>query len=108
MKVIFADIWKTSNILSLHKKEDRSILSNYRPISFLSGVGKLQERIAYRNIYNFLHENKLLYRYQSKFLPHHSTTFQLIDIFHHISQTFDNSQFSCMVFCDVSKAFERV
>ena len=38
----------------------------------------------------------------------HSTTFQLIDIYHHICQTFDNNQFSCMVFCDVSKAFDRV
>ena len=46
--------------------------------------------------------------YQSGFLPNHSTTFQLIDIYHHICQTFDNNQFSCMVFCDVSKAFDRV
>ena len=34
--------------------------------------------------------------------------FQLIDIFHNICQAFDNSIFSCIVFCDVSKAFDRV
>ena len=28
--------------------------------------------------------------------------------YNHICQTFDNEQFSCMVFCDVSKAFDRV
>ncbi|MCG7882866.1 MAG: hypothetical protein JAY96_14895 [Candidatus Thiodiazotropha endolucinida] len=104
----FADIWKTSNVLPLYKKGDKSIISNYRPISLLSGVGKLQERIAHKNLYNFFHENNLLYRYQSGFLPQHSTTFQLIDIFQHICQTFDNNQFSCMIFCDVSKAFDRV
>ena len=38
----------------------------------------------------------------------HSTTFQLIDIYHHICQTFDNEQFSCIVLCDISKAFDRV
>ena len=27
---------------------------------------------------------------------------------HHICQAIDNSQFACMVFCDVSKAFDRV
>ena len=53
-------------------------------------------------------ENDLLYKYQSGFLPNNSSKYQLIDIYHHICQTFDNSKFSCMVFCDVSKAFHRV
>ena len=34
--------------------------------------------------------------------------FQLIDIFHNICQAFDNNMFSCIVFCDVSKAFDGV
>ena len=59
-------------------------------------------------MYNFLLDNNLLYKYQSAFLPHHSTVFQLIDIFHNICQAFDNNMFSCIVFCDVSKAFDRV
>ena len=62
--------------LPLYKKGDKSALSNYRPVSFLGGVGKLLERIVFKNIYNFLHENNLLYRLQSGFLPNHSTTFQ--------------------------------
>ncbi|MCG8048002.1 MAG: endonuclease/exonuclease/phosphatase family protein [Candidatus Thiodiazotropha taylori] len=104
----FGNIWKCSNVLPLFKKGDKSNLSNYRPVSLLSGVGKLQERIVHKNIHNFLHENNLLYKYQSGFLPNHSTTYQLIDIYQHICQTFDNNQFSCMVFCDISKAFDRV
>ena len=50
----------------------------------------------------------MIYKYQSGFLPSHSTTFQLIDIYHHICQAIDSNQYSCMVFCDVSKAFDRV
>ena len=34
--------------------------------------------------------------------------FQLIDIFHNICQAFGNNMFSCIVICDVSKAFDRV
>ena len=49
-----------------------------------------------------------MYKYQSGFLPNHSTTLQLIDIYYHICQTFDNNQYACMVFWDVSKAFGRV
>ena len=104
----FSEIWKLSNVIPLPKKGDNSDPSSFRPVSLLNNVGKLQERIAFKNIYNFLNGNDLLYKYQSGFLPNHSTTFQLIDIYHHICQTFDNNQFSCMVFCDVSKAFDRV
>ena len=104
----FGEIYKYSNVIPLPKKGDNSDPSTFRPVSLLSNVGKLQERIAFKHIFNFLHENDLLYKYQSGFLPNHSTTFQLIDIYHHICQTFDNNQFSCMVFLDVSKAFDRV
>ena len=72
-------------------------LSNYRPVALLSCTGKLQERIVFKNMYNFLFDNNLLYKYQSGFLPHHSTVFQLIDIFHSICQDFDNNMFSCIV-----------
>ena len=68
----------------------------------------MQERIVFKKLYNFLLDNNLLYKYQSGFLPHHSTVFQLIDIFHNLCQAFDNNMFSCIVFCDVSKAFDRV
>ena len=104
----FAMKWKESNVLPLHKKGDKFQPSNYRPISLLSNIAKLQERIVFKNIYNHLHDNNLLYKYQSGFLPNHSTTYQLIDIYHHVCQTFDNDQFSCMIFCDMSKAFDRV
>ena len=105
---IFPDIWKTSGLVPIPKKGDKSSPSNYRPIALLSNLSKIQERIAFKNLYNHLLTNNLLYKYQSGFLPQHSTVFQLIDIYHNICQSFDNQQFSCMVFCDVSKAFDRV
>ncbi|MCG7878111.1 MAG: reverse transcriptase family protein [Candidatus Thiodiazotropha endolucinida] len=66
------------------------------------------ERVVFKHLYNYLKDNTLLYKYQSGFIPGHSTTFQLVDIYHHICQTFDNKQISCMVFCDISKVFDRV
>ena len=58
-------------------------------------------------MYNFLIQSNLLYKYQSGFLPHHSTVFQLKDIFFIIYQAFDNNMFSSIVFCDVTKAYDR-
>ena len=102
------DTWKVANVIPIFKKGDKSLPSNYRPVALLSCLGKLQERIVFKNLYNFLIDNNLLYKYQSGFLPHHSTVFQLIDIYHNICQALNNNLFSCIVFCDVSKAFDRV
>ena len=105
---IYPDNWKIANVTPLFKKGDKSEVSNYRPVSLLSCCGKLFERLVFKNMYNFFLDNSLLYKYQSGFLPNHSTSMQLVDIYHHICQTFDNRQVSCMVFCDISKAFDRV
>ena len=59
-----SDIWKYSNVISIPKRGDSSDPSNFRPVSLLSNVAKLQERIVFKNIYNFLMENDLLYKYQ--------------------------------------------
>ena len=77
-------------------------------MSLLSNVGKVFERVLFKHIYNHLYINNLLYKYQSGFLPGHSTTLQLIDIYHHICQSFEEKQYSYMVYCDISKAFYRV
>ena len=68
---IFPDTWKLANVIPIITKGDKSQPCNYRPVAQLSCIGKLQERIVFKNMYNFLIENNLLYKYQSGFLPHH-------------------------------------
>ena len=104
----YPDPWKKNNVVPLFKKGDKAEVSYYRPVSLSSPVGKVMERVVFKSLYNHLHSNNLLYKYQSGFVPGHSTTFQLIDIYHHICQSFDTKQYSCMIFCDISKAFDRV
>ena len=64
---IFPDIWKIANVIPIFKKGDKSQPSNYRPVALLRCVGKLQERIVFKNMYTFLLDNNLLYKYQSGF-----------------------------------------
>ena len=80
----FPDTWKIANVIPIYKKGLASDPSNYRPISLLCSIGKLLELLVFKDIYNYLHENDILYQYQSGFVPNHSTTFQLIDIYHQI------------------------
>jgi hypothetical protein len=53
-------------------------------------------------------KNALIYKFQSGFLPGHSTTHQLIELINEIFMALDNRELICLIFCDVSKAFDRV
>ena len=85
------ELWKLAHVTPLFKKGEKNNVSNYRPVALLSCCGKIFERIVFKHMYNFFLDNKLIYKYQSGFLPKHSTTYQLIDIYHHICQTFEIS-----------------
>ena len=61
----YPDIWKRSNIIPVHKKNDKRLVKNYRPISLLP----IFEKIILNKIYYFLMEEKLLNPNQSGFRP---------------------------------------
>jgi hypothetical protein len=90
--------WKIAHVIPLFKKEDHSIASNYRPVSLLSCVSKIMERIIFKHVYNYFHCNDLFYRYQAGFLPGHSTVYQLLETYHNIVQSIDDGKMCCMVF----------
>jgi hypothetical protein len=66
------------------------------------------EKVVYKHIFNFLMENALIYKFQSGFLPGHSTTHQLIEHINEIFMALDHRELICLILCDVSKAFDRV
>jgi hypothetical protein len=90
-------------VIPLFKNGDKSLPSNYRPVSLLSCVSKIFEKIVYKNIINHLHKNKLLCKFQSGFIPGLSTTHQLLEIYHTILTALDSKFFTSITFADVSK-----
>ena len=43
----FPTEWKKANVVPVHKKSDKQILKNYRPVSLLPICGKIFERLWY-------------------------------------------------------------
>ena len=76
----FLDTWKKSNIVPVHKKGDKQIVDNYRPVSLLPILGKIFEIFIFNLIFEYLEENNLLCPNQSGFRPE----YQLLSIPHEI------------------------
>ena len=61
-------------------------------------IGKLMERIVYIHIYNHLVNNSLIYKYQSGFLPKHSTVHQLLELYNSILNSLEKKNLAASSF----------
>ena len=104
----FPSAWKTANVSPIHKKDEKSLTSNYRPISLLSSPGKVMERCVHKHLYNYVTSDQLLTPLQSGFVQGDSTTYQLLHTYHTFCEAVDKGKEVRAVFCDISKAFDRV
>ena len=96
------------NVVPVHKKGEKLILKNYRPISLLPIDGKISEILLYDRIFEFFIENNLISKNQSGFRPGDSCINQLPSITHEVYQSFDDNLEVGDVFLDISKAFDEV
>ena len=53
-------LFKMANVTPLFKSGDRSVASNYRPISLLPTVARIFERFVYRQLSSYLENRSLL------------------------------------------------
>ena len=86
---VFPDTWKMVNIIPVHKKEAKYLVKNYRPISLLPIFTKVFERLLFNSVFSHFHNNNLLTKYQSSFIPGDSCLSQLLSIVHEIQSSFD-------------------
>ena len=109
-QIMFPDICKRSNICPIHKKGDKQIISNYRPVSLLPICGKIFERLIFNSLYEYVEENKLLSTHQSGFQSNDSCVNQLLSVVHNLYKGFDAypTLENRDVFLDMPKAFDKV
>ena len=104
----FPSDWKLSNVTPVYKSGDKSLISNYRPISLLSIPSKLLERIVHRRLLHHLLDNSFLSPRQFGFRPGSSTQEALLTATHDWHRCLDRGLSTAALFLDLSKAFDRV
>ena len=101
---------KVAHITPLIKDQtlDNSEFKNYRPISNLSFVGKLIERVVLRRLNEHLTENNLHIPWQSGYKKSHSTETLLIRIVNDLLIASNEEKATVVMMLDLSAAFDTV
>ena len=99
---------KIAKVLPVYKKGSQTSINNYRPISLLSTINKIFEKILYSRLINYIDKFQLLYKYQYGFRKKHSTEQSLIEFIDQIRLSMDKQEMTCGIFIDLSKAFDTV
>ena len=104
----FPNLLKFANVIPVFKKGDNLDYNNCRPISLISNIWKLIEKIVHKRLYSFLEKNSLLFKQQYGFRNKLSTNHALIDITNRIQEACDNGQYACGIYVDFKKAFNTI
>lgn len=105
---IYPKAWKMSKLIPFRKKPNSASLENLRPISILSALSKVFERILKSQICSHIHNNNLLSPFQSGYRPGHSTKTAMLKICDDIGVMLDKGDKVVLILLDFSKAFDTI
>ena len=105
---IFPNYLKIAKVIPIHKEGSKLELTNYRPISLLSNIDKIFEKLLYKRVHGFLESNNVLYKQQFGFRKSYSTAQALLNISQKIMDALDKGNYACGVFIDLHRAFDTV
>jgi hypothetical protein len=103
---IFPDKLKNCRVIPIFKAGDQMDVDNYRPISLLSSISKVLEKIVAEKLIHHLLSNDLIYQHQYGFLPKKSTEHNLLHIVNYITSALNEGMYCMGVFLDLRKAFD--
>ena len=106
---IYIDKLKIAKVMAVFKDKGSDLeRNNFRPISLLSNINKIFEKLMHERVYSFLEIYNCIFELQFGFRLRHSTNHALIDLTEDIREAIDNNNFAVGVFIDLQKAFDTV
>lgn len=106
---IFPLCWKSASIVPVFKPgKNPNLAESYRPISLLSSISKIAEKVILNRINKFLNQNNIIQNEQFGFRKGLSTDHALIRIAEKIQTSFNEDKSTVAVLLDKEKAFDSV
>nr|CAI5846074.1 unnamed protein product [Callosobruchus analis] len=103
----FPDILKKAVVVPVFKKGDKHDVSNYRPISLLPAISKVVEKCMAVRLTTFFEQHSITSS-QFGFRAGKNTTLGILNLISDILDGFNNFQYTAVLFCDLTKAFDCV
>ena len=105
---VFPDTLKIAKVIPVFKSGDNRSITNYRPISVLSNISKIFEKLVCTRLNKFLVDKQLLHDNQFGFRPKLSTCLALLQLVDELRRSIDEGNITVGVFVDLAKVFDTV
>ncbi|PFX22135.1 putative RNA-directed DNA polymerase from transposon X-element [Stylophora pistillata] len=106
MNQLWPTEWKSGNLTPVLKKDDDTRKENYRPVSILTAISKVYEKVMFDQLYGAFHEH--LSPNLSGFLKKHSCCTALLKMTEDWRRSLDKRESVIAVAVDLSKAFDSI
>ena len=100
--------WKRGLVCPIHKSGPKSVVSNFRPISLLSIVGKILEKFVFAQTIKIIEKNGGMISEQYGFRPGRSVNLQLLEVLNYITKSVNSGKPVDTLYLDFKKAFDTV
>ena len=105
---IFPEKIKLAKVIPLYKKDDKLIMGNYRPISLLTSISNLFEKVAFEQLSDYFSSNNYFHDGQYGFREKHSTELATVELMDRIIIALNDKFLPISIFMDLSKAFDTL
>ena len=104
----FPQNWKYAKIVPLHKKDEKNLPKNYRPVALLPIFSKILEKAVFLQMIEYLEQNGLLHPSHHGFRKSHNTCSALLNMYDYWIDAMEEKKISAVVLLDMSAAFDVV
>lgn len=105
---VYPDDLKIAKVTPLHKNGDKSDVDNFRPISVLTQINKVFEKLIHVRLMDFINQHKILKNYQFGFRKGHNTAHGINHLNEQILKNLEKKKVCAMLFIDLKSAFDTV
>ena len=102
------DSWKLTMVHPIPKASKSDDFSRYRPISILTTIAKITERIVSEQLYSYFNTNHLFSPNQHGFRTNHSTDTALLTLNDHVFRSMDQREITLLCLLDCSRCFDCI